>query len=72
MAPERHSHITPLRESLHNGSHSRRQETITALMPRITVVRIKVARFELISDTPFLPKIAVRPAKNADPMANHC
>ena len=34
-------------------------------------VRMKVARFELTPATPILPNSAVRPAKNADPIANN-
>ena len=38
-------------------------------MTRMTTVRMKVARFELISATPSLPKIEVKAAKNAAPKA---
>ena len=38
----------------------------------MTKVRISVARLELISATPTFPKMAVRPAKNADAIANNC
>src|SRR6266852_2984787 len=70
--PERHNINTPRPESLLSGSHSPRQVMTSALTAMITTVRIRVARFELISETPSLPRIAVSPAKNAEPNANHC
>src|SRR5664279_2031015 len=41
-----------------------------AVTNRITIVRISVARFELRPATPSLPRMAVSPAKNAEPSAN--
>ncbi|GAB4417186.1 MAG: hypothetical protein OHK0056_26000 [Bacteriovoracaceae bacterium] len=38
---------------------------------RITIVRINVARFELISETPIFPKRAVNAAKNAEAKAKN-
>src|SRR5665213_311464 len=52
------------------GRHSSRSDRIAAVTRRITIVRMKVARFELMPSTPILPNRAVRPAKNAEPSAN--
>ncbi len=49
--------------------HSPLSETIPADTIKITIVRINVARFDGISDTPIFPKIAVSAAKNAEPSA---
>src|SRR5476651_1717448 len=70
--PDRTSIKTPRRERRFRGSHSRRKEMMPAETKRITTVRINVARFELISETPTLPKMAVSAAKAAEPRANHC
>jgi len=45
---------------------------MAAVIPRMITVRIKVARLEFNPSTPNFPKIAVSPAKNAEPSANHC
>src|SRR5581483_1163866 len=49
---------------------SARACTRPALNSRITTVRIRVARFELMPATPTLPRMAVSPAKPAEPSAN--
>lgn len=49
-----------------------RNVTMAAVIARMITVRISVARFEFIPSTPILPKMAVRPAKNAESSANHC
>ena len=46
--------------------HSLRADTSAAVTMSMTIVRMNVARFELSPATPSLPKIAVRPAKNAE------
>jgi hypothetical protein len=37
----------------------------------MTTVLTSIARFELMPATPSLPRMAVAPAKNADPRENH-
>ena len=54
---------------LPDAAVSRLQKTIPHVMHRMIVVRIAVARSELMSFTPILAKIAVSAAKNADSSA---
>src|ERR1700736_564630 len=68
--PDKTRNSTPLGDRLSGRCHSCRAQRISAVTNKITMVRRKVARSEFISDTPTLPKIAVRAAKNADPIAN--
>src|SRR5258706_16398858 len=52
-------------------SHSRRRLTIPIVINKMTTVLISVARLEFMPLTPSLPRMAVKPAKNADPNENN-
>jgi len=62
--------VAPASEIPPDPCHSFRAVTTMAVSSRITTVRRNVARSELTSATPSLPKMAVRAAKNADPTAS--
>src|SRR6202011_2665034 len=68
--PDNTKNSTPFPDRVSGRCHSFRAQISTAVTNKITMVLKKVARSEFISDTPILPKIAVRAAKNADPIAN--
>jgi hypothetical protein len=53
------------------GRHSARSVSIAAVTPKMTIVRMIVARFELMPATPILPKNAVSPANKAEPSAKN-
>lgn len=51
--------------------HSFLIETRIAVTASITTVLMSVAKFELISETPIFPNMAVNAAKKAEPSANN-
>jgi hypothetical protein len=61
--------IKVFRGKLTGFCHSRALKTIPPAKSATTIVRKKVAKLELIPITPILPKMAVNPAKNAEPSA---
>src|ERR1700736_3374409 len=68
--PDKTRNSTPLGDRLSGRCHSCRAQISSAVTNKMTMVLGNVARSEFISDTPTLPKIAGRAAKNADPIAN--
>src|SRR6187551_493 len=55
-----------------SGCQAPPARTMSAITRRMITVRIKVAKSELMSWTPILPKMAVRAAKTADIAAQNC
>src|SRR5690242_12999112 len=55
-----------------SGCQAPLASTMSVITARMMTVRIKVAKSELMSWTPILPKMAVRAAKTADIAAQNC